>query len=110
MKAKLAILCLMAGTALAPIASFAAEDADMARVDTKAYVKDSAITTKIESKLALEHPASLAQVHVDTDANGVVWLSGTARNQGNIDKAVEIAHGTEHVMAVKNHLTFKNED
>ena len=110
MKAKLAILCLMAGTALAPIASFAAEDADTARADTKAYVKDSAITTKIKSKLALEHPTSLAKVHVDTDANGVVWLSGTAKTQGDIDKAVEIARGTEHVMAVKNNLTIKNED
>jgi hyperosmotically inducible protein len=110
MKTKLALACLMAGTLLAPIVSFAAEDADMARADAKAFVKDSAITTAIKAKLAAEHPASLAQIHVDTDANGVVWLSGTASNQGEIDQAMSIARGTEHVVAVKNHLTVKKDD
>jgi hyperosmotically inducible periplasmic protein len=110
MKTKLAIACLMAGTLLAPIASFAAEDADTARADAKTYVKDSAITTAIKAKLAAEHPASLAQIHVDTDANGVVWLSGTARSQAEIDRVVSIASGTEHVVAVKNHLTVKKAD
>jgi len=110
MKTKLAIACLMAGTLLAPLASFAAEDADTARVDAKTFVKDSAITTAIKAKLAAEHLASLAQIHVDTDANGVVWLSGTARSQEEIDQAMSIARGTEHVVAVKNHLTVKKED
>ena len=110
MKTKLAIACLMAGTLLAPLASFAAEDADTARADTKAYVKDSAITTKIKASLAAEHLSSLAQIHVDTDANGVVWLSGTAKSQQDIDQAVSIAKGTEHVVAVKNSLTIKKED
>ena len=110
MKTKLAIACLLAGTLLAPLASVAADDADTSRADTKAYVKDSAITTKIKASLAAEHPSSLAQIHVDTDANGVVWLSGTAKSQKEIDQAVSIARGTEHVVAVKNQLTIKKED
>jgi hyperosmotically inducible protein len=40
-----------------------------------AFVKDSAITTKIKTKLAADHPTSLALVHVDTDKDGVVWLT-----------------------------------
>ena len=42
------------------------------------FVKDSAITTKIKTKLAADHITSLERIHVDTDKDGVVWLSGTA--------------------------------
>ncbi|MGH8337437.1 MAG: BON domain-containing protein, partial [Gammaproteobacteria bacterium] len=90
--------------------SFAADDADMDRSHPMAFVKDSAITTKIKSKLAAQHITSLGRIHVDTDANGVVWLSGTARSQKAIDKAVSIARDTEHVVAVKNELTIKKDD
>jgi len=56
-----------------------ADDVDADRSHPKAFVKDSAITTKIKSKLAAEHITSLGHIHVDTDADGVVWLSGSAR-------------------------------
>lgn len=61
------------------------------RTHPTAFVKDSAITTKIEAKVAAEHFSSLAHIHVDTDANGIVWLSGSAGSQAEIDKAVAIA-------------------
>ena len=69
------------------------------------FVKDSAITAKIKAKLAEEHVGSLAKIHVDTDANGMVYLSGTAKSQADIDKAVSIAQSTEHVTSVRNDLT-----
>lgn len=74
------------------------------------FVKDSAITTKIKSKLAAEHVSSLAKIHVDTDANGMVYLSGTAKSQADIDKAVSIAQSTEHVTSVRNDLTVRADD
>jgi hyperosmotically inducible protein len=101
---------LIIGAALAPIISYSADDADMDRSHPKAFVKDSAITTKIKTKLAAEHLPSMARIHVDTDANGVVWLSGTARSQDEIDRAVSIARDTEHVVAVKNKLVIKQDD
>jgi len=111
MKNKFAITCLIVGAALAaPIVSFAGDDADADRSHPKAFVKDSAITTKIKSKLAAQHLTSMARIHVDTDAGGVVWLSGTARSQEEIDKAVSIARDTEHVVAVKSELTIKKDD
>ena len=110
MKTTIAMTCLIIGAALVPVASFAGDDADMDRSHPKAFVKDSAITTKIKTKLAAEHPASMARIHVDTDANGVVWLSGTARSQDEIDQAVSIARDTEHVVAVKNKLVIKQDD
>jgi hyperosmotically inducible protein len=109
MKTTLAIACLILGASLTPVVSFAA-DGDTDRSHPKAFVKDSAITTKIKTKLAAEHITSLGRIHVDTDADGVVYLSGTARSQADIDKAVSIAKGTEHVTSVTNELTVRKDD
>ena len=68
------------------------------------------ITTKIKTKLAAEHINSLGNIKVDTDANGVVYLSGSAHSQAAIDQAVSIARDTEGVKSVKNELTVKADD
>jgi len=88
----------------------AADDSDADRSHAKAFVKDSAITTKIKAKLAAEHITSLGRIHVDTDKDGVVWLSGHARTQEAIDKAASIAHETEGVKEVRNHIKVKKDD
>jgi len=44
---------------------------------------------------------------VDTDENGVVWLSGRAPNQDAVDLATEIAKGTEGVNAVHNDVAVQ---
>ena len=106
MKSKLAIAGLIAGTLfVSPLIQ--AEDQDQDRAHPKTFVKDSAITTKIKAKLAAEKLSSVAKIHVDTDANGVVWLSGTANSQDQIDKAIAIARSTENVRDVKSSLTVK---
>ena len=109
MKTTLAIACLVLSATLAPAVSFA-NDGDMDRTHPVAFVKDSAITTEIKSNLAADHITSLGRIHVDTDANGMVYLSGTARSQHAIDRAVSIAKETEHVVSVKNELTIKLDD
>jgi hyperosmotically inducible protein len=107
MRSKLAFVGLLAGALLVPALSHAADDQDQDRSKPKAFVKDSAITTKIKAKLAAERLSSLATIHVDTDANGVVWLSGTAKSQDQIDKAISIARATENVRDVKSSVTVK---
>jgi hyperosmotically inducible periplasmic protein len=103
MKFKLATTCFVVGSVLAPVAAFAADgDADRSR--PVAFVKDSVITTKIKTKLAAEHLASAKHIRVDTDRNGVVWLSGTTDTQAEADKAVEIARNTEGVKSVNTKL------
>ena len=87
-----------------------AQDSDTDRAHAKAFVKDSAITTKIKTRLAAEHITSLGRIHVDTDKDGVVWLSGSARTQAAIDKAVDIARSTEGVRNVENELIVKKDD
>jgi len=105
MKVKLATLCFVFGAAVAPVAFAADSDTDRNKPST--FVKDSAITTKVKSKLAADIPSSMATIHVDTDKDGVVWMSGTAKTQAEIDKAVSVAKGTEGVKSVKNDIKIK---
>jgi hyperosmotically inducible periplasmic protein len=87
-----------------------AEDTDADRSHPVAFVKDSAITAKIKTKLAADHITSVGRIHVDTDMNGVVWLTGSARSQEAIDHAVAVSRGTEHVKSVHNDLVIKKDD
>jgi hyperosmotically inducible protein len=78
-------------------------------VDTKEstagnYVKDSVITTKVKSKLAEKHLSTLTKIKVDTDDQGVVWLSGTAPTQDASDLAALVAKDTDGVTDVHNHI------
>jgi hyperosmotically inducible protein len=79
MKTRFAITCVAAATLLGSAAAMAADESDSAHA--VAYVKDSAITTEIKTKLAAEHLTSVEHIHVGTDADGVVWLSGSARTR-----------------------------
>jgi hyperosmotically inducible protein len=108
MKFKLATTCFVIGSALAPVAAYAA-DSDTDRAKPVVFVKDSVITTKIKTKLTAEHPGSLKHVSVDTDMNGVVWMTGTANTQGEVDQAVAIARGTEGVKSVNSKLTVQKD-
>ena len=108
MKYKLAATCFVIGSMLAPVAAFAADsDADRKNPDT--FVKDSAITTKIKAKLAAEHLGSMGHISVDTDKNGIVWMSGTANTQDEVNQAVAIAKNTEGVKSVHSELKVQKD-
>ena len=109
MKHTLATAVLVTAGMLAGAAVYA-QDADVDRAHPKAFVKDSVITAKIKSKLAADHITSLGRIHVDTDADGVVWLSGSAASQAAVDRAVDIARDTDGVRGVKNHLAVKADE
>ena len=107
---KIMTACFVVATLLAPVAIRAAEVGEKDRTQPVAFVKDSAITTKIKTKLAAEKLSSLVKIRVDTDAKGMVVLSGTARSQEAIDKAASIARGTEGVVSVQNNIKVKVDD
>jgi len=108
MKITLAASCFVIGAMLAPVAAYAA-DGDADRANPKLFVKDSVITTKIKAKLASEHPGSMKHISVDTDQNGVVWMTGTANNQEEINQAITIAKNTEGVKMVKADLKVQKD-
>jgi hyperosmotically inducible protein len=70
-------------------------------------IKDSAITTKVKAKLAAKHMSTLTNISVETDENGVVWLSGRAPTKDARDLAGEIAKNTEGVNAVHNDIAVE---
>jgi hyperosmotically inducible periplasmic protein len=110
MKATFLTTCVLFGTLLGPPVVVLAQDSDTDRSHPKSFVKDSAITTKIKTKLATEHITSLGRIHVDTDKDGVVWLTGTARTREAADKAESIARETEGVKAVHSKIKIKKDD
>ena len=109
MKIKLATTCFVMGILLTPAIGFTAES-DSAVSQSKEYVKDSAITAQIKTKLAAEKMSTLTQIQVDTDKDGVVVLSGVAETKEAADKAHTIAHSTEGVKSVKNQIKIKKKD
>lgn len=111
MNNKLATSLLVIGTLLAPVAAMAADSAERHedRAHPMTWVKDSMITTTIKAKLAADHPGSMKHIRVDTDRDGVVWMTGTANNQAEIDQAVTTARNTKGVKSVWTDLTIKND-
>jgi hyperosmotically inducible protein len=108
MNIRFVITCVAVGTLLGPASAMAAEQSDSAHA--VAYVKDSAITTEIKTKLAAEHLTSLEHIHVGTDADGVVWLSGSARTREAADKAVSIARDISGVTRVHSNIKVRSDD
>jgi hyperosmotically inducible periplasmic protein len=85
-------------------------DSDTDRSHPGTFVKDSAITTKVKANLAADHASNLAKIHVDTDKNGVVWLSGTVESAAIASRAVAIAEKTDGVRSVHNDIKVAAED
>jgi hyperosmotically inducible protein len=108
MKTKFITTTFLISVLLTPLIGYTA-DSDLDRSHPKDYVKDSAITTKIKAKLAADSMASTIHISVDTDKDGVVWLSGDAKNQAEVDQAVSIAKATEGVKSVKNDIKIKKD-
>ena len=109
MKIKLATSCFVIATLLVPFAAHA-EDRDSDRSHPITFIKDSVITTKVKAMLADEKMKSLLRIKVDTDANGVVVLSGKVKTQEQADKAVSIASKVEGVTSVTNHIHVSKDD
>jgi len=66
-------------------------------------ISDSAITTKIKSKLAANQGLSSFDIHVET-TNGIVTLSGTVDMTSKRDLAGRIANETDGVKGVTNDI------
>jgi hyperosmotically inducible protein len=100
MKATRMLVCLLAASLAAPICAVAgASEAESARATQ--YVKDSAITAAVKTKLAAEHVGNIANIKVDAQ-DGIVWLSGSTQTQETADHAVETARCADGVLEVKS--------
>ncbi len=96
------VLCAFLAVGAAGAISVMAADVDADSAGT--YVKDSAITTKVKTKLAAKHMSTLTDIKVNTDKDGVVWLSGTAPTKDASDLAEMLTKDTDGVRAVHNKI------
>ena len=103
MISKFATAFVVIGALLAPVTGNA-EDRDKDRSSPKAWVKDSVITAKIKAKYVEDKLVSARHIRVDTDANGMVQLTGTAKNSAEKRKAAELAKSVEGVVSVDNRI------
>ena len=101
------ILASMLAASVVCVPMVLADDTGTAPDSTHHFVKDSAITTKVKTKLAAKHLTTLTRIKVDTDENGVVWLSGKAPTQDAVDLAGMIAKNTDGVTSVHNDVAVQ---
>jgi len=76
------------------------------RASTGQYVDDSAITTKVKTKLLNDPVVSGLRISVET-YKGVVQLSGFANSTAEIRKAEALAKDTDGVVSVRNDIHLK---
>jgi hyperosmotically inducible protein len=98
-------LLIASGTLASAAVADQTLNSDMSHAGT--FVKDSIITTKVKTKLAAKHLSTLTKIQVDTDSQGIVWLSGKAPTQDASDLAEMIAKSTDGVTAVHNKISVQ---
>ena len=70
------------------------------------FVDDSAITTAIKSKYALDKSVAMTSISVET-LNGTVQLSGFAKSASEKAQAEAIARDTKNVRSVRNDIMVR---
>ncbi len=73
---------------------------------TGQYIDDSTITAKVKSDFVLDKTVDATDIKVET-YKGTVQLSGFAKSQAEINKAVQIARNVAGVQTVKNDILLK---
>ena len=101
------ILASMLAASIVSVPMVLADDESTPPDSSHHFVKDSVITSKVKSKLAAKHLTTLTRIKVDTDENGVVWLSGRAPTQDAVDLAGMIAKNTDGVNSVHNDVVVQ---
>lgn len=94
---------LVVGALVVPAVTYAAEPGS--KTDkAETAVKDSYITTKIKAEYVKDKTVSATKVKVETNDKGVVTLSGKAKSQAEVDRAVALAKGVKGVTDVNNNI------
>lgn len=77
------------------------------RMRAKAYLRDSVITARVKAALVKDPGVRALEVSVKTD-HGIVLLSGFVDNEGQAQRAQELATAVPGVKSVKSSLIVKS--
>jgi len=97
-----AALCVMLGASLVSVGCASTPTSE----STGQQIDDTTITTKVKAKMIDDPAVSSLNIKVET-FKGTVQLSGFANNATEVNRAVEIARGTDGVKSVKNDIRLK---
>jgi hyperosmotically inducible periplasmic protein len=104
---KSASCLLVAGVFIAGLTGCATDRTATERNQTVTErAEDGWITTKIKSEFAVDKLVSATKIHVNTD-NGVVHLSGVAKNAAEANRAIDIARNVKGVKSVSNRMQIE---
>lgn len=103
MKTKIMLTSLVAGAMLLPVAGYAI-DRDSNRSQPYPVLMESGLDPAITSQIKFKVGNKVSyKTNIDIDTkDGVVFLSGNARNQGEVALAESIARGVTGVRSVQN--------
>lgn len=104
--------CILIGAL--PLMAIAAEPRSSPGADTTTardksageYVDDAAITAKVKAAFVRDNEVKALDIKVET-YRGVVQLSGFARNNAEIQRALEIARNVAGVKSVRNDIQLR---
>jgi hypothetical protein len=110
MEGKFLAACLLAAGLTVPLgapAQVAPEDRSGA--PERVTVPSSAITAQVQAELAKDAHVVARDIKVETDSNGVVQLTGTAKTQQELDRASYIARSVRGVVSVDNRIQLSSD-
>ncbi len=73
---------------------------------TGQYVDDATITTRVKAEFVADKTVDSTDIKVET-YKGTVQLSGFAKSQAEINRAVQIARNVSGVQSVKNDILLR---
>jgi len=76
-------------------------------VRSRSFVKDSPVGQKVRVRLDSAGKDVFDRLHVDADAQGVVWLRGSVRAQEDAQRAIDIARATDGVKSVNSRIRIE---
>jgi len=103
MNMKLALAAVMTAAALLTATGCAVSRGQQT---VGAYVDDAGITTLVKSRMAESKAVSATSISVET-LNGVVMLSGFAKDMTEKAEAERIARGVNNVKSVRNEIVVR---
>lgn len=108
MKDKLLAVLLAAGL-VAPLGAYAQLPPEDRSPPPRQAVSSAAITAQVQAELAKDAHVVAKDIKVETDSNGVVMLTGTAKTQQELDRATLVARGVRGVVSVDNRIQLSSE-
>lgn len=94
------LVAVLVGLSLVGCASTSTQES------TGEYIDDTAITTKVKSKLLLDKETSGTAISVET-FKGIVQLSGFVKSSQEKQRAGEIASAVDGVKRVENKISIR---